>query len=134
MWEQAKTRAEEIGSAVLWCDGGEGGVSGVASQGIKDYMQVGEGWWTRTIGIQWPFNENRTVYSRWGNGYTLLVLWAILGCGWAGGLIVSRKVGLRSTVAGGRGLFEAVGGWWHRKRITGDEQRIGEEQPLLVDV
>jgi hypothetical protein len=98
MWEQAKARAEEVGSMVLWCDGGEGGVSGVAGGGMTEFMQFGEGSWLRTIGVQWPFDETPTFYARGVGGYMLLVLWALLGGDWAVGLIMriqSPKAGLQ---------------------------------------
>lgn len=40
MWKQASQRAHEIESSLLWCDGGEGGVSGVVGRGYKpvDYI------------------------------------------------------------------------------------------------
>ncbi|KLO09540.1 hypothetical protein SCHPADRAFT_893001 [Schizopora paradoxa] len=40
LWEQAKARSEELGSALLWCDGGEGGVSGVAAPGVDEILQI----------------------------------------------------------------------------------------------
>ena len=63
MWEQAKSRANEIGSMVLWCDGGTTGVSGIGGGGIREIMQVGAGSWSRTIGLQFPFDQGRTVYA-----------------------------------------------------------------------
>jgi len=33
---------------------------------MTDFMQFGEGSWSRTIGVQWPFDVSRTVYARWG--------------------------------------------------------------------
>jgi len=111
MWEQARARAEEIGSTVLWCDGGEGGVSGVAGGGITDFMQFGEGSWLRTVGVQWPFNETRSVYGRWGDWYTLLVLWTLLAGEWAGQLVVLNKLGFHSAPGGVRTIMEKLRGW-----------------------
>jgi hypothetical protein len=107
MWEQARARAEEMGSMVLWCDGGEGGVSGVAGGGMTDFMQVGKSSWSRTIAIQWPFNETRTVYARWGN-WPLLVLWVLLGGGWAGESIVQRGLGIHAAMGGIRRIMATI--------------------------
>lgn len=128
MWEQAKARAAEIGSTVLWCDGGEGGVSGVAGGNVH-FMQVGEGSWTRTIGIQWPFNENRTIYSRWGNIYTLWILWLLLGTGWAGEKIVDNNLGFHSIIDGIRRIFKGVREWKERREL---ERRREREPELLL--
>lgn len=75
MWLEVKQRANEIGSLALWCDGGKGGVSGVAGGGYNDVYQVGEGSWERTIGIQYPFNSSRTLYARFGDSLVLAAAW-----------------------------------------------------------
>jgi hypothetical protein len=77
MWQQAKQRAEEVGSMVLWCDGGDGGISGIAGGGFSDFTQVGRGSWVRTIGIQYPFKERRTPFAYLGNT-TMLLFWALV--------------------------------------------------------
>jgi len=77
MWQQARQRAEEIGSMVLWCDGGDGGVSGIAGGGSHEFSQVGRGSWVKTIGVQYPFNESRTPYAFLGH-YTLFLPWAVV--------------------------------------------------------
>jgi hypothetical protein len=77
MWLQAKQRAEELQSMVLWCDGGEGGVSGVAGNGFNDVVQVGSGSFVRTIGIQYPFNDQKTPFARWGNSF-LILFWLLV--------------------------------------------------------
>ncbi|KAK7059175.1 hypothetical protein VNI00_001802 [Paramarasmius palmivorus] len=74
MWEQAKQRALELGSAVLWCDGGDGGISGVAGRGISESIQVGKGSWARKIGIQYEFDESRTFYGKGGNWLILVLI------------------------------------------------------------
>jgi len=81
MWEQAKSRANEMGSMVLWCDGGATGVSGVGGGGIAEIMQVGSGSWTRTIGLQFPFDQRRTVYAIIGEFGVFVFLVAIMGGG-----------------------------------------------------
>ncbi|KAI1789764.1 hypothetical protein LXA43DRAFT_869162, partial [Ganoderma leucocontextum] len=77
MWEQAKARAEEQGSIVLWCDGGEGGVSGVAGSGMHAFRQVGPRSWAQTVSIPWPFDRSRTVFSAAGTWAAVGVVWAI---------------------------------------------------------
>ncbi|RDX51119.1 hypothetical protein OH76DRAFT_1317117, partial [Lentinus brumalis] len=77
MWEQAKARADETGSMVLWCDGGEGGVSGIAGRGMHAFRQVGLGSWTQTVSVPWPFDPRRTVFSAAGTSAVLAVVWGI---------------------------------------------------------
>lgn len=72
MWLQARQRAAELQSIVLWCDGGEGGVSGVAGRGFNDIVQVGSGSFVRTIGIQYPFNDRKTNFARFGDIFLIL--------------------------------------------------------------
>ena len=76
MWNQAKQRANELGTMILWCDGGEGGVSGVVGQGYHDVHQVGSGSWIREVGIDYPHQESRTMYAVIGT-YNLLFFWLI---------------------------------------------------------
>ncbi|KAJ7109972.1 hypothetical protein C8R44DRAFT_634246 [Mycena epipterygia] len=75
MWEEVKQRANEIGSMALWCDGGKGGVSGVAGGGYSEIFQVGEGSWVRTVGIQHPFDFTRTFYARFGDTPVFAASW-----------------------------------------------------------
>jgi apolipoprotein N-acyltransferase len=72
MWLQARQRAAELQSIVLWCDGGEGGVSGVAGRGFNDVVQVGSGSFVRTIGIRYPFNDRKTFFARFGDSILIL--------------------------------------------------------------
>ena len=83
MWEQARARAEEAGSMVLFCDGGVQGASGVAGQGIREPFQFGSGTWTRLVGVQWPFNRHRTLYMWGGEALQTAIVWSLLGAGWA---------------------------------------------------
>lgn len=87
MWSQAKQRAEEMGSMVLWCDGGDGGVSGIAGRGFHDVTQVGSSSWVRTIGIQYPFDEHQTAYAYLDHKFTSLLFWALCFGGSIGGQI-----------------------------------------------
>ncbi|KAF5323580.1 hypothetical protein D9611_005723 [Ephemerocybe angulata] len=64
MWLQAKQRAEELNTMVLWCDGGDGGVSGVAGGGYESFEQVGTGSWVKNIGLEYPFTTSRTFHAR----------------------------------------------------------------------
>ena len=82
MWLQAQQRASEQGSIVLWCDGGEGGMSGVAGRGFNDVVQVGSGSFVRTIGIQYPFDNKKTYFARFGNAVLILFWVFVLGPGY----------------------------------------------------
>jgi len=86
MWNQARQRARETGSTILWCDGGEGGLSGVIGDGFEEPFQFGEGSWTKTIGLTYPFSERKTMFtSTWvGNLGGFVVVWMLTG----GGLVV----------------------------------------------
>lgn len=129
MWLQAKQRAEELGTIVLWCDGGKGGVSGVAGGGYSEIAQVGTGSWTKTVGIPYPFNDRRTPFAQFGN-IALLLLWAFVlgkipfshfsalkGPGlWVWTQVNSRLRGSSSKVVSQRG------------------EAVRESSPLLVDL
>ncbi|THV07588.1 hypothetical protein K435DRAFT_848005 [Dendrothele bispora CBS 962.96] len=78
MWDQARARAQETGSTVLWCDGGEGGVSGVVGGGIDNIVRVGEGSWFHEIGFQYPFDERQTVYARTGSVLGIMLVWVLV--------------------------------------------------------
>ncbi|KAG8997968.1 hypothetical protein FRB94_007271 [Tulasnella sp. JGI-2019a] len=120
MAQLAQARAEEIGSAVLWCDGGSGGVSGVYGAGrggggssFLDVAQTGNGGsWVATVGI--PFNEGerdeksggewtkRTVYAQLGDygSFGVLVTLVFLGFIYEVGMI---KIYAWSHIEGGEG-------------------------------
>ncbi len=84
MWEEAKQRALELDSTVLWCDGGTSGLSGVAGKGQdSEPMQIGEGSWTRGIGVEFPFNERRTVYGAGGNAIAASLFFGLIAVGMA---------------------------------------------------
>ncbi|KAF8913053.1 hypothetical protein CPB84DRAFT_508780 [Gymnopilus junonius] len=87
MWLQAKQRAEELDTMVLWCDGGEGGVSGVAGKGYNDVYQVGPGSFTRIVGVQYPFDSRQTVYASFGDSILILFWISALGLGFLRGNI-----------------------------------------------
>ncbi|KAG1749795.1 uncharacterized protein EDB91DRAFT_765551 [Suillus paluster] len=99
MWDQAKSRANEIGSMVLWCDGGATGVSGIGGGGISEIMQVGAGSWSRTIGLQFPFDQRRTIYAVVGE-FGVLAFFAVI----MGGSSVAKYLPALS----GRRFLEAV--------------------------
>ena len=117
---------------VLFCDGGHGGVSGIAGRGMNEIMQIGSGSWTRTIGVQWPFNERRTAYIYAGNYTALMILWGLVGFVWAGEF-VRREYGLEGFVEIWHTLTESVSELAKRLNATirSWRQRRGEEQPLL---
>jgi hypothetical protein len=135
MWEQARARAEEAGSMVLFCDGGAQGASGVAGHGIREPVQFGTGSWTRTIGVQWPFNQRRTLYM-WGGEYLPVgFVWLLVG----GSSLVEVLI-RDGSVRGIRGaaaipfarVGEAVGRARAFFRRPAAVQLEGENQPLLI--
>jgi hypothetical protein len=110
MWEQAKTRANELGSMVLWCDGGVTGVSGVGGGGIHEIMQAGGGSWMRTIGVPYPFDENRTLYSKAGEFPVILFLASLMSGSVAlNYLFVEGSRGAFAALMGGRTALNFVG-------------------------
>jgi len=126
MWEQARLRAEEIGSMVLWCDGGEGGVSGISGGGMNEVTQVGSGSWMRTIGIQWPFTQSRMVYAIIGDLAALILSWAIVGVGWIGHVRVENVVGRhyqRLVEMFNRGR-EMIRGWRGNRGVRPENQAL----------
>ena len=139
MWEQAKSRAAELGSMVLWCDGGATGVSGVGGQGIQEIMQIGAGSWTRTVGVPWPFNEGKTIYATVGEFSVLVFLAAIMGSDLAVQYLVTKAGrGVRAALIGGQSLqtripifrrmTAALG--MHGGRLV-EVEESGEQQHLL---
>jgi len=83
MWNHARQRAHETGSTILWCDGGEGGLSGVIGGGFEEPLQFGEGSWIKTVGLTHPFSERKTAFtSRWvGNFGAFIIVWIVAGGG-----------------------------------------------------
>lgn len=80
MYEQAKARADEVGAILLWCDGGEGGLSGVVGKG-HDSLRRGEGSWAEMVGIQWPFPDDphsRSWYHAHGSWGALCLAWVLV--------------------------------------------------------
>ncbi len=67
---------------ILWCDGGEGGGSGVAGRGFDQVYQVGENSWSRKIGIHYPFDQSPSVYARIGDWGWLGIGWFAVAVGW----------------------------------------------------
>ncbi|KAL1749017.1 lnt, apolipo protein N-acyltransferase [Schizophyllum fasciatum] len=145
MFAQGAQRARELGAAVLWCDGGEAGVSGVAGEGVDQSMQVGRGSWVRTIAVQHPFDERRTGFGAFGHGVPLILVWVLAGAPW-----VVRLPGLPGRAARGaqrsahaiagvvRWLVEAVQDRARGRPALANGQAQtrprGETTPLLIDV
>ncbi|CAL1695177.1 unnamed protein product [Somion occarium] len=132
MWEQAKARAEETGSTVVWCDGGDGGVSGVAGGGYDEFVQVGQGSWYKTIGVPYPFNEERTTFARLGQYGAFMTVWAIVGVGYAVEGFLKRDDPQAGNLVGGRSLLkisQLVS--FLRSFGRGSKVQAGEERPLL---
>ncbi len=120
---------------VLWCDGGEGGVSGVAGRGMHAFRQVGPRSWAQTVSIPWPYDRTRTVFSAAGTWVAVVVVWAIAGLGWVAGRVANDDLG--GVREGGAGRAWEL--WMMRihevlSRSFGWRERRGEdseEQPLL---
>ncbi|KAM5530733.1 hypothetical protein V8D89_015593 [Ganoderma adspersum] len=133
MWDQARARAEELGSVVLWCDGGEGGVSGVAGRGMHAFRQVGPRSWAQTVSIPWPYDPTRTVFAAAGTWAAVGAVWAIAGMGFVARRAVNnfgdREGGAgRAWVVRAMTMIQAV-----REALAsfGRRERRGEDQPLL---
>lgn len=133
MWEQARARAEELGAVVLWCDGGEGGVSGLAGGGMHAFRQVGPRSWAQTVSTPWPFDRSRTVFSAGGTWAAVGAVWAIAGLG----VFAGRAMGELCMGNRGGGQRRAWELWKTAQDIRdvllalGRQERRGEEEPLL---
>ena len=138
MWNQARQRAHETGSTILWCDGGEGGLSGIIGGGFEEPLQFGEGSWTKTIGLTYPFPEDKTVFtSAWGGNLgAFIVVWVLAG---GGGLVIqvaaavaqNRTSLLASNLVKMKRLTRGIAGFLHQNQ-PGDTER-GEERRLVED-
>lgn len=115
MWLQARQRANELDSMVLWCDGGEGGVSGVGGGVFEDVTQVGPGSFVRTIGVQYPFDSRRSLFAVFGDSFLIFSWILVIAPG-----LVSRGNILQSIRHGGRT------GMAYIRRLRG-----GEARPLI---
>ncbi|GJE99659.1 hypothetical protein PsYK624_159300 [Phanerochaete sordida] len=82
MWAQAQARAEETGATVVWCDGGRGGLSGIAGPGYSTVVQVGGGLWSKPLGVPYPFDTRRTAYERGGQLAACAAVWAVVAAGY----------------------------------------------------
>jgi predicted amidohydrolase len=80
MWEQAKARAIEMRSVVLWCDGGSGGVSGVFGTRVKEVTQVGTGTWRTIVVLPYLQDTSRSTYMVLGDWWLICFAWiAVFG-------------------------------------------------------
>ena len=137
MWNQARQRAHEAGSTVLWCDGGEGGLKGVIGDGFEEPLQFGEGLWTKAIGLTYPFSERKTFFtSTWvGNLGGFLIVWMLTG----GGLVVQatamvfhgRAPLLAWNIVKAKQVAHGLTGLFHRKQPNDAER--GESRGLIED-
>ncbi|KAF8578420.1 hypothetical protein K439DRAFT_1621342 [Ramaria rubella] len=110
MYELARARGEEIGAEVLWCDGGAGGLSGVAGN-----LQVGTESWAKTIGVPFPIDDRRTLYGACGDWLVVALLLGMPGFAW-----VVRW----SELAGIVGYKRGVALSWMRQRAQAFVGRI----------
>lgn len=65
MLETASTRAAELQTRILWCDGGQGGLSSILGNAIREETQAGRGSFIKTIGIS-VADSSATFYGRNG--------------------------------------------------------------------
>ena len=125
MWEQAKARAAETGSVVVWCDGGKGGISGIATGAYSEIIQVGPGSWAKSLSFSYPFNEARTVYTWGGSTLAFIIVWSVTGIG-AGIQVAWRLVSLH-RLGGPRFIGSIIQRIKARSRVAGPT----EETSLL---
>jgi hypothetical protein len=135
MWNQARQRAHETGSTILWCDGGEGGLSGVIGGGFEEPFQSGEGSWTKTIGLPYPFSERRTVFMWVGNLGGFLAVFMLAGAGfWVQVMAVvfpTRASLLAWNMVKVKRVVHRFTGLLHPKQPNDAER--GEERGLIDD-
>ncbi|KAH9944176.1 uncharacterized protein BXZ73DRAFT_39880 [Epithele typhae] len=128
MWQHARARAAETGTTLLWCDGGAGGVSGLAGHGRRAFRQAGPGSWVQVASVQWPFDEGRTPFAVGGTRAALFVIFFVVGAGWAtthvGGTL---EEGGRAVGAGVRRLADV----WRVAVAVRRRHAVGEQQSLL---
>lgn len=115
--EMAKQRADELGTRVLWCDGGEGGLSGIVGMG-ESSVQVGRGTWVQRLSFELPLNEKRTVFG------TVGALW---------GLILAWGFALGNIPRGNISQLTQSGALRVQDRITGLFRRKTQPVPNLLD-
>ena len=149
MWNQARQRAHETGSTILWCDGGEGGLSGVIGGGFEEPLQFGEGSWTKTIGLTHPFPERMTgfTFMRVGNFGAFIFIWIVAS---GGGFVIqaaalvsrNRRSLLAWNIVKARRAAYRLTGLLHRNQ-PGDAERGeggrligdgGRREPALLDL
>jgi len=138
MFNQAKQRAYETGSTVVWCDGGERGLSGVIGNGYNEPLQVGDGSWMKMIGLPYPLGETRTFFMWTGSFGALSVLWLLCGGGWTAGQVLERcrMNGLwrLPNLTKALGFGEMVIAAWRNRRRTADantSMERGDQGPLI---
>ena len=120
MYEQAKARADEVDAILLWCDGGEGGLSGVVGKGHHS-LRRGEGSWAETVGIQWPFPgdpHSRSWYHAHGS-------WGALGLAW-GLLLLARPSATYGLLIGGTRKLKS-----HVKSVRDRNARVVPTEDLI---
>ena len=140
MWEQAKARAAETGATVVWCDGGHGGLSGIADGArTSEVVQAGPGSWSRPVGIPFPFDADaRTFYERHGQRAALGAVWAVAGVGVVVDIAVrtavTRRLGGAAAAAGVAGAASVRGAVDALLRRLGVRRDAAPAQGNLLDV
>lgn len=148
MWNHAKSRAEELGTNVLWCDGGREGYSGITGVNGDQVIQVGSGSWIKKIEIPSPFSQTRTAFGLYNEAAGIVIVSALCILP---GLILYRtqeeqvaltvqvlnlfaplmRSGTRARVV--MGLVQArLLDWWQRPREASTIPQ-SDRMPLLID-
>ena len=148
MWNQARQRAHETGSIILWCDGGEGGLSGIVGGGFEEPLQFGEGSWTKTIGLTYPFSEKKTVFtSAWvgniGGFFFVLMLTGSGGLVTQAAVVLLRNRGIPfawNVANVGQTIRGLTGSYWRQPGDAGrgegrsQIEEGGQREAPLVDL
>lgn len=128
MTSQARARASEVGTHVVWCDGGLGGQSGVLSPNGDELIQPrADGTWVKTIRLAHPYEESRTPYALFGSFISLAVILVLLPSANGPAHLLRRTARGRAWLAG---RFTAATARIRHIR----EGRPSEQTPLLIDL
>ena len=140
MWHQALSRIDEIGSTLLWCDGGDHGVSGVGGNAVPegDVMQVGPGSWVRAIGLKSEPDSTQTIYARLGPWPWVILVFGAMGTEaslMASWMKLMRKGGrirfFKGVSVNGGQVWKSLRAWERGRRQLSQDQNQDEESPLL---
>ncbi|KZV91333.1 hypothetical protein EXIGLDRAFT_719395 [Exidia glandulosa HHB12029] len=134
MIAQARMRARELDTRVLWCDGGGSQRGALLSPERDEVYQVGAGTWVKKIQVPYPYTQGRTVYGTlgWADMLPILLLCVVLPfvpvAGNPGQALLSVMMpegsSLHARLAAARETLRGVVG-------QGGQRPRGERAPLL---